>query len=77
MDESLFQELDDLDLDDDDDEDFDPNNCNSSEDSSWNYRIIVQNVAILVTFFLQATKLLYSIFLRIYVHPFIIVHGFV
>ncbi|CAG9767992.1 unnamed protein product [Ceutorhynchus assimilis] len=29
VDESLFQDLDDLDLDDEDDEDFDPDNCNS------------------------------------------------
>lgn len=34
MDESLFQDLDDLDLDDDDeDEDFDPNKYSSGEDS--------------------------------------------
>lgn len=34
VDESLFQDLDDLDLEDDDeDEDFDPNKCSSGEDS--------------------------------------------
>lgn len=33
VDESLFQDLDDLDLEDDDDPDFDPNNF--SDDSSW------------------------------------------
>lgn len=33
MDESLFQDLDDLDLSDDDDEDFDPNKYSSGEDS--------------------------------------------
>ncbi|KAL3280346.1 hypothetical protein HHI36_017835 [Cryptolaemus montrouzieri] len=31
VDESLFQDLDDLDLDDEDDEDFDPNNCDSDD----------------------------------------------
>lgn len=29
VDESLFQDLEDLDIDDEDDEDFDPNNCHS------------------------------------------------
>lgn len=38
VDESLFQDLEDLDLDDDDDEDFDPNNYNS--DSSWCNKIL-------------------------------------
>lgn len=33
VDESLFQDMDDLDLDDDDDEDFDPNKYSSGEDS--------------------------------------------
>lgn len=33
VDESLFQDLDDLDID-EDDEDFDPNNYNSDDDSS-------------------------------------------
>lgn len=33
VDESLFQDLDDLDLSDDDDEDFDPNKYSSGEDS--------------------------------------------
>jgi len=31
VDESLFQDLDDLDLEDEDDEDFDPNNCDSDD----------------------------------------------
>lgn len=34
VDESLFQDLDDLDLDDEDDEDFDINNCSASESDS-------------------------------------------
>lgn len=33
VDESLFQDLDDLDLDDEDDDDFDPNNYNSDDSS--------------------------------------------
>jgi hypothetical protein len=34
VDESLFQDLDDLDLDDEDDEDFDPNNYHSDDSSN-------------------------------------------